>query len=238
MRIRRSCAALLVLAACGLLAAFQPDMPDSAVNPVTGLIEIADPVWSGTNHDIHYVINSDPPEDLVVTSNPADDWRPRLAIAHNGDAWVVWWREGNPTTVLSRKRTQSDGSWSAERVLSPAGEDCSNPYAVVDGTGTWVAYEKHGPGAVFIAVGVIIDEPEPIDAPTSIASTGYTGTLDVRAHSESGNLWVTWIDSATEVGWSEFDAASGTWSAAAYESYSGSTVVAARAEIRTTVLGN
>lgn len=57
-------------------------------------------------------------------------------------------------------------------------------------------------------------------------------------HADSGNLWVTWIDSTDDVGWVEYDRVSETWSAAAYEPYSPDTVADARGRIGVTVLSN
>ena len=58
----------------------------------------------------------------------------------------------------------------------------------------------------------------------------------VRA--EGGHVWVTWIDSATHVAWSTYDAARDAWSLPRYEPYDGVAADLARAAVRTAVLAD
>ncbi|UCF67618.1 MAG: hypothetical protein JSV80_17965 [Acidobacteriota bacterium] len=48
---------------------------------------------------------------------------------------------------------------------------------------------------------------------------------------------MTRTDSATHVGWSEYDDAADSWSVPAYESYANDSIQDALARVRTTVLG-
>ncbi len=228
--------ALATLAARSSAAPLATDAPDSAVNPKSGKIEIADPVWSGSSQDINYVIQGPgaAPKVQVVTADPLDDERPRLAIAASGDAWVVWWRDDVTDRVMARKRSYATGAWSAERTVSLVGESSRNPHVVHDGVQAWVAYEIDQGSGCGVGVGVITDEPDPIDC-SVVAATTFSGSLDLLIHAAPGRLWVTWVDGPTTVGWSQRDAASGLWSAAAYESAIDG-VPEARARIEATVL--
>lgn len=243
--MKRYGALLLVVMLCStslpLIALVTSDPPDSEVNPLSGNIETAAPVLAGSNQDIRYAI--DPgigslPASSTVTDNPLDDRNPRLMIAANGDAWVVWWRDDAIDKVLYRKRRFSDGSWSNERILSDAGESSRNPVAVHDGANAWVVFEYTNGANKGIAVNITIDEPDPIGCRTPIAQTGFTGNVQALIHAESGHLWVTWVDGPAYVGYSVYSYTGQTWSAPAFESYATDNVGAARGRVRAAVLGN
>jgi hypothetical protein len=162
-------------------------------------------------------------------------------IADNGDAWVAWWRDGQSDTVLVRKRDHSTGNWNSELQLSDeeAGggfREARHPTITHDGTRLWVAYEVIDAEDIVIVTHAVIDDPDPITAAFEVARTGYSGSNTVLVRSEAGRVWVTWVDSASDVGWSAYDHASGSWNAASYESYATDTVDDARSRIRTAVL--
>ncbi len=230
-----TCGLLVFLMASNLALS---DPPASAVNPQSGDIEIADPTWSGTSRDIDYVIdagNGQWPEVYTVTDNSLDDHRPQLVIASSGDAWVTWWRDDTLDRVLVRKRHFSDGSWDDERVQGETGESSRNPTIAHDGTDPWVAYELDDQSNTGIAVGIVVDEPDPIGIQTVLATSEFTGAVDVTIHSDQGHLWTTWVDSATDVGWAEYDYASETWGLPGFESYAQDTVEDALDRIRSAV---
>ena len=82
----------------------------------------------------------------------------------------------------------------------------------------------------------IIDEtPEPI--PQIVATTPYSGDLDIRLHAESGHLWLTWIDSNSYVGYAEYIYQSHYWALPSREPYAAGAVAAARSRIRNRILG-
>ncbi|MCP3982509.1 MAG: hypothetical protein GY716_24680 [bacterium] len=222
---------------------YASDLPDSKINYVSGNIEVADPVHVGPdNQDIQYVI-SDPDgskEIATVTDSPSDDRDPQLAIAPSGDGWVAWWRKdaGPSNSVLIRKRDHATGVWDDELVLSLDGEDSRSPAVAHDGNHAWVAYEIHGAVDTEIGVSIIIDQPDPVGIRAIVGGTGFSGLRDLRAHAASGHLWVSWVDSATEVAWVEYDYAEEQWSDASDEDYDADSVREARRRIREIVLGD
>ena len=229
-QLTHACGVVMLLTLAGGVAASW-DPPDSAVNQQSGAIEIAHPTWSGTNRDIDYVVDlGDGPEVFPVTRHPSDDVRPRLANASNGDVWITWWRDEGTDQVLIRKRHFDTGSWDAERAVSVADESSRNPEIIHDGTHAWAAYEFDVQASIGIVVRVIIDEPDPFDEPVVLAETDFD-TPDVKIHSEQGQLWVTWVDSVTEVGWSRYDYQNETWSLPSFESYLQDSVADARDRI-------
>lgn len=214
------------------------DPPDSAVSPQTGDVHIADPV-TNSSEDIDYVIDPPGPQTepgiYTLADHSLDDRRPRLVIASNGDSWVVWWRDDTTDKVIVRKRTESTGSWTGERDVSESDESSRSPRIVHDGTDAWVAFEFDDNGDTSIGVTSIIDDPDPIPSRTLLGTTGYSA-VDVQIHEESGHLWVTWVDSSTLVGWSEFDYTTEAWGAEDTESYATDTVADARRRIRDEVI--
>ncbi len=244
MQRERSVAVRLALSLCCSLAigiSFGADPPDSKINPISGFIEVTDATWSGTSDDVRHVVN--PGSDhllqvFIVSADPRNDNGPRLAISPAGDTWIVWWREDTLSSVVVRGHNDSTGVWTSERTVSDAAENSLNPEIAHDGSRPWVAYEVHDQSATSIAVIPISDDSDPIPQHAIVGTTVYSGDVDVRINAESGDLWVTWVDSDTNVGWCEYDYATSTWSSPSNESYASDNVTAARGRIRTTVLSN
>ncbi len=95
----RSPRSILAVSAAGLLCAaayaataIVVDPPDLKINAVSGLIETVDATWSGSNYNVRYTVVSTSGQQsstLFLTSVPANDLDPRIAISSGGDAWVV-----------------------------------------------------------------------------------------------------------------------------------------------------
>lgn len=239
--IVRACFVAVACAACCLVSAGS-DPPDSELNPVSGKIETIDTSTDAGNHDVRFV--SDPGDGytratFMVTADPLDDLGPRLSVTNGGDTWVVWWRDGEIDTVLARKRTLATGVWSDEVTVGEKLEGGRKPEILHDGATAWVAYELDDPsGDTGIAVSAIHDDPDPIGSRDVLATTAYGGDRDLRIEFAAGQLWVSWVDGASEVGWSEYDPCSESWGTAGYEFYAADDVEQARGRIRTTVLAN
>ncbi len=230
---------LMALFVCALIAvpAFA-DAPDSEVNPQTGNIETADATANTSDLDVRITIDDGSGNNVVtfLSTHADDDRRPRIAIEDDGDVWVVWWRDSATDEIVFRRRPHGS-TWDAEEVISESGESSRNPSIVRDGSDVFVAYEYDSGSDTAIAL--LKDEwaPDPFGLRLTLDTTSYSGDVDVLLFSESGNVWVTWVDSASDVAWSEYDAATDSWSLTTLESYSADTVEDARGRIRTTVLG-
>lgn len=234
-----SAARILVLI-LGLTIAFGSTPPDSKTNPQSGAIETVDVHLSGGVQKIRHTIIPGGGQARTVTqlTDPqSDDDGARLTISSGGDSFVVWYRAGAVKKVLLRKRSYSTGNWCSETLLSAVDESSSLPAITHDGTKAWVAYEFATANGTSIAV-TGADGCDPWPSRTALATTSFTGEKDITIDSVSGNLWVTWVDSSTNVGWVEYNYSTSTWSTPSYESYSSDSIAAARQRIRTTVLGN
>jgi hypothetical protein len=236
-RAIRRCAAIaaVVLASATV---FGVDPPDARINPISSLIETVDTAWSGNNYNVRYTAETTEGEQTIsyfLTTNTANDVDPRIAISSNGDTAAVWWRDLPIDAVVYRKHSLTTGTWSAERVVGVAGKGNSHPRVIWANGKFWAAYQVQNPKNRSVAAQIIDETPEPI--PAIVATTAYAGDLDIRLHVESGHLWLTWIDSNSFVGYSEYLYSSQYWALPSREPFSAGGVVAALSRVRSRILG-
>jgi hypothetical protein len=236
--VARTCAALAVVG-WSCWAAFAVDPPDVRINPATGLIETVDATWSGTGYDVRHTVSNGKGQiysSTLLSSSKLNDLDPRIAVLSSGGAYVAWWRDTTPNVTVFRARTGATGSWGSERTVGFTSESNSHPRLANDGIHVWVAYQIQSSKERSVGAQIIDDDPEPVR--TIIATTSYTGDLDIQLPAEAGHLWVTWIDTAQRVGYSEYLHDKGFWTIPAYESSAGDSTSAARARIRGRILGS
>jgi hypothetical protein len=217
--------------------------PDSVGNNVSGAIETADTPWSGTSYDVRHVINPGGGRPLIIkvlTTDSRDDLGPRMAVnSVNGDSWVAWWRHASIDQVIVRRRINATGVWTAELVQSVSTASSRHPSIAFDAGRGWIAFEVGAPGGeTRLEAKVIEDDPNPMRPATVVATTTYTGGVDAHIHAEYGRLWLTWVDSATEVGWCQYDLGTATWGAPRFDFYDIDSVSEARDRIRSIVLSH
>jgi hypothetical protein len=217
--------------------AFGVDPPDARINPMSSLIETVDTTWTGTNYNVRYTAataDGDQTSSFSLTTNAANDVDPRIAISPTGDTTVVWWRDLATDAVLYRTHSFATGAWTAERVAGGAGQSNSHPRVIYAAGKPWIAYQVQNSKNRSVAAEIIDDTPEPF---LTVATTAYTGDLDIRLHAESGHLWLTWTDSSSYVGYSEYIYGSQYWALPSRESYSAGGVLSALARVRSRILG-
>ncbi len=211
------------------------DPPDSELNPVTGYTETVDVAYASGQRVRHTVDRGQQGRSVALVSTSAGA-NPRIAISSSGDSWVVWSTDNATSGVFYRVRDLQTGTWSEEELLSHPAENSRDPEIVHAGNATWVVYQITTASSTAIAVTGIADDAEPFPTVNIVATTGYAGEVDALVHAEAGHVWVTWADAGQVVGWSEYDAATGTWGAPTFESSAGVGLGAARAGIRAAIL--
>jgi hypothetical protein len=168
-----------------------------------------------------------------------DDLSPRISIGSGGEVCVVWWTDDTTDEVRVRGRGEGSGAWSTAERLSAEGVKSRKPEIVYDGTEFWVVFEfDDSSGDTGIGARGVSDDFEPFGQIFEIGLAETGGDVDSQVHFDSDSLWVTWLDSSLEVGWSVYDYANESWSLPDYESIVDGDVAAARSEIRSDVLGN
>lgn len=234
----RSRKALIVVSVLLFAGAWADELPDSEVNPVSGAIESVESLTAGGVTNIRHSIDPGqgaPSVSILLSNQSAPDRSPRIAIRSDGVPGVVWWRDDTSGTVLLR--TRADGTWDDPIEVSGSGDDARDPEIVAVGTSLWVAFEVDLPGGgTAVEVRRVQEDPNPIVMIRSPVE--YAGDLDTLIHFALGELWVTWVESDDEVGWSVYDATSDTWSMPSYESYAADSVEDARDRIRAEVTGS
>ncbi len=218
-------------------AAFCVDAPDLRINAVSGLVEVVDATWSGSNYNVRYTqVTTDGGSkgSTLLSSNAANDLDPRIGSAPSGDALVVWWRDLKADMVIYRKRTLATGAWGLERTVGRTTESGNHPRVAYLRDDPCVAYQIQKSKSRSVAAQIIDDDPDPIRS--IIATTSYSGDLDIQLDAEMNHLWVTWIDSASSVGYSEYDSEAKLWALPKFEPLATDSVTAARSRIRERVL--
>ena len=227
--------AVVIIAAAVIVWAVE--LPDSELNPATGNIETVDAPAEEGNLVRHVVDPGKGASHSATTISTHAANAPRIAIKTAGDTWVVWWRDTPVDRVYLTIHDLQEGTWSPEKVFSEPTEESRYPEIVHDASAAWIVYQVDTGSGSEIAGLSIIDDPDPWSTRTIIASSAATGDLDVRIHTEDGHVWTTWVDSTSDVGWSEYDAVTDSWDLPQYKSYSSSDVDTARDSIHDTVLG-
>ena len=236
MRRYRSILPVCVIWAALAASATVAELPDSFVNPVSGNIEVVEAILQGSDYEIRHVENlgQGQLQSTWLTANGDDDRGARIAIESDGTAHVIYWRDLSVDEVRLRSYDPVNESWDSEREVS-ASAGGRAPALATDGTDTWTAFESDDGTLLDIIVATIEDDPDPFQL-TEVGSTSHSSPA-TAVHAESGELWVTWVDSGTDVAWVTYDGATDSWSSVSLEDYSQDDVAAARARIRDEVLG-
>ncbi|ANM31683.1 hypothetical protein ABI59_22185 [Acidobacteria bacterium Mor1] len=128
-----------------------------------------------------------------------------------GDVHLFWWVDDSTPAVLHSVAPQDLSSWSVPDVVSSPTEASLRPFGTMHNGNLYVAYEVHdyGYGATPRQI-VLSQDIEGTFVPQIVTVTSYDGTIAPQVHSSNGKLWVDWIDSDDEAGWSRMGAG-GQW---------------------------
>ncbi len=216
------------------------DVPDAAINPISGSIELTEAVLAAGRFQVHYVEHpdgEDPTSATVLSESEDDDLNPRIDVNSEGNTSIVWWRDSSSAGVFYRSKALTTGAWIDEIRVSAEGEIARHPEIAHSGSTTWIVYESPAGSGVQLKVVEINDGPEPIPIPVVVGASSFSADVDVFIHGDPDHVWVSWIDSSTTVAWTRLDVQTQTWTNTQWESTEQSSVAQARAAIRVIVLG-
>jgi hypothetical protein len=239
--MRHARSAIVVLALSVFLPAFADDPPDATLNPQTGQVSVVDTVIQSGVQQVRCTtkVTSSLREVDLLGHPDFNGKSPRIAASPSGDLFVTWWNEAATPQVLLSVQTYPDQTWSDPIVLSQSTESSQSPRIVHDGSKAWTAYTIDAGSGTFQVAVTGGDDPLPWPTRGIVAETTYADDIDVTLDTDAaGHLWITWIDSDTNVGWVAYDYANAVWSTPSYESYEEDSVEDARERIGETVLGN
>jgi len=211
-----------------------------ATNPANNNPEA---VWSimGTSDSsceirYSYLNGTDWAPSTTITSDSINDYDPRLAFDSSGNRKVVWWADETYDRIKFSTLPSSGGSWSTPEAVSSSSENSRNPSIVVHNGTVNICFERIDSSGLRSVVASGQDSPNPWPE-VLIAATQRTVNLEAKIHSSGDLLWIDWIDSSSNMGYSE--KANDSWSSVQYEPYSGQNDIEnARVRIRQTIVEN
>jgi hypothetical protein len=190
--------------------------------------------WDGVDYEIafsEWTAGAWTPT-VLLTNNSVDDLDPSVVTNAAGKPIVTWWRVlATPAVFTTRRLT----SWEAESQVSLSGVPAKKPtVSIGSDTLTRFSYQALSGGShqVYVTRDTRGQSPGVPNYVTEIVATTLFATDAEPIIERRRTLtWVTWVHSASQVGWSRLE--SGTWTAPAFESYSGpADVEAARFRIK------
>ena len=170
----------------------------------------------------------------LLTDNAADDLDPKIILDAAGRPVITWWRTDATPAVFSTRRT-ADGLWESETRVSQQGESARTPAIALPPDGhVRIGYEVTGSPERQVVVtrdNRINPEDPPGYVPEIVATTPYTGDTQPIVSMRGTLTWVSWVHSASLVGWSELR--NGSWAIPQFEPYNGADdIEAARFRIK------
>lgn len=163
----------------------------------------------------------------VLAGSPADELDPSAFLDDAGNVHVVYWVDDGPTKAVYHVQAPPDLSvWSVPARVSAPGEAACRPAGAVYGGVVRVTYEVHTLGFGSTPRNVVLAKQDGTGfVPEIIAVTNNTSDVRPQVHTQSGRVWVEWIDShgasdlEGEMAWTRLDA-QGQWEPKRYESFS------------------
>jgi hypothetical protein len=159
----------------------------------------------------------------VVAGGAANELDPQLVLDPDGSVHLFYWVDGATPQVFHVVAPADLSSWSTPALVSLPGQCASHPSAAFYNGVLHVAYEVHdfGDGA---PRDVVLARFENGAFTTEVvAMTDNLGDVSPQVHSQSGRLWVDWVDAETtggsgELAWTRLTAP-GQWDVIRYEPF-------------------
>jgi hypothetical protein len=200
--------------------------PSSVVDPASGLLLVAWAKNTPTGFDIVISRFADGvwSSPQVVVGNPsASEKDPSLVLGPDGFIHVFYWVDGATAQVFETHAPSDLSSWSTPVLISDSAKPSCRPAGgVIDGV-LRVAYEVHDFGYQNSPRQVVLARQDGSGfVPEVVALTNNLGDVWPQVHSQSGKVWVDWIDAENngsgEIAWTRVDA-QGHWDPLHYEPF-------------------
>lgn len=156
----------------------------------------------------------------VVADTPDDELDPHLVLdPSNGDVHLFWWVDDGAPKIMHSVAPADLSSWSTPAQVSQSAEEACRPHGVFHDGELYVAYEVHDYGFEQTPRQIVLSRREGSTfVPEVVAITHNGDEVRPEVHSHSGRIWVDWIDSDAEMGWTRKDL-QGQWEPLQYEPY-------------------
>jgi hypothetical protein len=189
--------------------------PDFDVNPVSMHAEV---VWAYQDPNDSQIAFAESLDTggwtpiFILASTTSDELDPKIGFSPTGGTKIVYWRDdATPKVFIIERRSPTD-LWTSPTRVSSGNDPARHPSVAVAQGKVHVAYEVDVPsGGKDIIISGRADDPNSGGTfqPELIAHTSYTGQtkLQVESRASASTLWVSWVHSATQVGYSKFNGA-------------------------------
>lgn len=162
----------------------------------------------------------------VVAGSTANELDPEVFLDPAGNVHLVYWVDtGTSQTVFHVQADPNLTSWSAPQPVSGPGEAACRPVGIVHGGIVRVVYEVHTAGYGTAPRSVVLTRKDGSNFVAEvIATTNNTSDVWPAVHSQSGALWVDWVDAhgttefEGEMAWVRLGA-NGSWEPVNYEPF-------------------
>lgn len=173
---------------------------------------------------------------IAFTASAYADASLVVASTTAGEVKIAWGTHEAIDRVFMRSLAPSIGVWGPEILVSDPAEPSGHPSIVVYNGATYVALESTQPSGSRSAKVTKVDSAGTVER-SLVGDTSSHSALGIRLHSESGHLWMEWLESTASLGYSAM--VNGVWQAPQHEPCTGpSDIDPARARIRSHVLGS
>jgi hypothetical protein len=203
------------------------DGPPSVVSdPSTGLVAVAWARNSSSGFDIvvSRLVDTAWTTPQVVAALPANELDPQLVLDPNGSVHMFYWVDGAMPQVFHTVAPSDLSVWSTPELISqPTVPSCRPAGAFYNGV-LRVAYEVHNFGNGNSPRQVVLARYENGAFTTEVvAMTNNLGDVRPQVHSQSGRIWVDWVDSEAtdgsgELAWTRQDS-QGQWETIQFETF-------------------
>jgi len=203
------------------------DGPPSVItDPTTGVLLVAWAKNSPNGFDVvlsQFANGTWTTPQVVAGDVLVSEKDPTMVLAADGSVHLFYWIDGTEPAVYYKHGSPDLTSWSAPVLVSQAGEPACRPAAASHNGVLHVAYEVHDFGLNNAPSEVVLSRQDGSGfTPEIVAMTNNSGSISPQVHSQSGHIWVDWVDTesdgAGEVGWTRIDS-QGHWEPIQYESF-------------------
>jgi len=139
----------------------------------------------------------------ILAGSPADELDPALVLdPSDGSIHLLYWILDGTPRVMHRQAPADLSSWSAPVVVSEPGEIACRPSGAIRDGVLHIVYEVHGLGYGTTPRQIIHATQDGTEFATEVvATTQHDGDNWPQVHSARGKLWVDWIDTHCDMGW-------------------------------------
>ena len=160
---------------------------------------------------------------VVAGDSSVDELDPQLTLGPDGTVHMFYWVNGPTPQVFYTHAPADLSTWTSPVLVSQGNQPSCRPAGAFYGGVLRVAYEVHDFGFGNSPRQIVLARQDGAGfTPEIVALTNNLGEVRPQIHSQSGRVWIDWVDAETsgsgEVAWTRLDA-QGQWEPLRYEPF-------------------